>query len=115
MRKNRFSIRAVLVIVFISWILGSIVAAQKNSGDTVRSITLPGIDVEIRAGEGRDKTALHCSICHSLDYITNQPGFPAERWTAIVQKMVKVYGALLNEEESKTIADYLGVNYGTEK
>jgi hypothetical protein len=115
MKKGRFPVLAIGMMVLSFWILGGLVAAQKNPGDTVRSITLPGINIELRAGAGKDKTVLHCSICHSLDYITNQPGFPAERWAVIVQKMIRVYGAPLNEEETKVIVDYLGARYGPEK
>ena len=37
-----------------------------------------------------------CSLCHSVDYITTQPpGKDLAFWTAIVNKMIKVFGAPL--------------------
>jgi hypothetical protein len=42
-----------------------------------------------------------------------QPAFPRATWTAEVNKMIKVMGAPINEEDAKTIINYLGTEYGT--
>jgi hypothetical protein len=51
-----------------------------------------GLKIDLKAGPGREKRAGYCSVCHSLDYITTQPGFAKEKWSEIVAKMVKVFG-----------------------
>ncbi len=82
---------------------------------TVHSMELPVIQTQLKPGPGLDKVSTLCNICHSLDYITMQPPFPRATWTAEVNKMIKVMGAPINEEDSKTIIDYLATNYGTGK
>ncbi len=43
---------------------------------------------------------------------TMQPAFPADKWSAIVHKMIVVFGAPVNEDDSRTIINYLSKNYG---
>ena len=80
---------------------------------TVRSITLPVVPTELKAGDGREKVETLCAICHSLDYITMQPKFTRAQWTATTNKMIKVMGAPIGEDDARKIIDYLVVNYGT--
>jgi mono/diheme cytochrome c family protein len=80
---------------------------------TKKQITLPPEKVDLKSGQGMDKAATYCIICHSTEYITMQPKGTKAQWTASVNKMIKVYGAPLNEEDAKVIADYLAANYGT--
>jgi mono/diheme cytochrome c family protein len=77
-----------------------------------RSITLPPSQVDLKPGTGMEVTRSYCSICHSLDYITTQPKFPLARWQAEVTKMIKVYGAPVNEPNAKLIAEYISHAYG---
>jgi mono/diheme cytochrome c family protein len=80
---------------------------------TKKEITLPPERVDLKPGQGMDKAAIHCLVCHSADYITLQPKGTKAQWTANVNKMIKVYGAPIKEADAKVIADYLAVNYGT--
>ncbi|HTR44640.1 MAG TPA: hypothetical protein VMH06_02935 [Thermodesulfovibrionales bacterium] len=84
-----------------------------GSQDPVHSITLPAVRTELKSGDGREKTETFCAICHSLDYITMQPKFSKAQWTGTVNKMRKVMGAPINEDDAKKITDYLAVHYGT--
>ena len=84
---------------------------QDKSG--IHSITLPVIEVTLKPGPGVDKVRTLCNICHSLDYITMQPALPGATWSAEVNKMIKVMGAPINEENAKIISEYLSVQYGT--
>ncbi len=84
-------------------------SAEKGS---VRSIELPVIQVPLKPGTGMEKASTLCNICHSLDYITTQPEFPRAQWTATVNKMIKVMGAPINEDDAKTIINYLVAAYG---
>ena len=99
-----------LMTIVISAVAGFTYAAPENSDHT---IVLPEIRVELRPGEGKDRTEILCNICHSLDYITMQPKVPRAQWAATVNKMIKVMGAPIKEDDAKKIIDYLVANYGT--
>ena len=61
---------------------------------------------------GRDKTTA-CGACHSLDYIPMNSRFlDLAGWTAVVNKMIKVYGAPIPPEDVEAIAGYLAQSYG---
>jgi mono/diheme cytochrome c family protein len=62
----------------------------------------PGPNLEIVQG--------NCGACHSADYIVTQPQGPAFKkafWEAEVTKMIKVYGAPIDEADVPKIVDYL--------
>jgi sulfite dehydrogenase (cytochrome) subunit B len=66
----------------------------------------PGPDVEVVQG--------NCTACHSVDYIQTQPrgpGFKKAFWQAEVTKMIKVYGAPIDEKDVGKIVDYLAATY----
>lgn len=57
-----------------------------------------------------------CAICHSADYISQQPpGMNQAQWTAEVRKMEHAYAAPLSDVEVNQIGEYLAVTYGTAK
>jgi hypothetical protein len=90
----------------------SMADADKNM---VHSITLPVMEVHLKPGPGLDKVSTLCNVCHTLKYITMQPPLPKSTWSAEVHKMIKVMGAPINDEDAKTIIDYLNTAYGTGK
>jgi hypothetical protein len=52
-------------------------------------------------------------MCHSLDYIPmNSVFLDRKGWEASVNKMVKVMGAPISEQDAAVITDYLARNYG---
>ena len=60
-----------------------------------------------------DKVEANCQACHSLAYIPmNSPYLDAAGWTAEVTKMIKAFGAPIDDADAKAIADYLAKNYG---
>jgi sulfite dehydrogenase (cytochrome) subunit B len=70
--------------------------------------------VALKDAPGRDAVEQNCGACHSLDYIgTNSPFPNATLWEAEVQKMIKVFGAPIEDADAKTITDYLAKNYGS--
>jgi mono/diheme cytochrome c family protein len=92
---------------------GSTVGAEGLiTNGSVRSITLPPSQVELKPGTGMETTRGYCSVCHSLDYITTQPKFPLAKWQAAVTKMIKVYGAPITESNAKVIVEYITTAYG---
>jgi len=80
-------------------------------------IALPAAAAEqqitLKKADGLDKVEANCQACHTLAYIPmNSPFLNAAGWTAEVGKMVKAYGAPIDDADAKAIADYLAKNYG---
>jgi cytochrome c5 len=102
--------KKIILFLILLAVAGFAYAGPKES---VHSIELPTVTTELKAGEGKDVTERFCSVCHSLDYITMQPIFTRAQWTAVVNKMIKVMGAPIPEENVKIIEGYLTTSYGT--
>jgi mono/diheme cytochrome c family protein len=70
--------------------------------------------VPLKNAPGRDTVEQNCGACHSLDYIRMNSPFPsAKLWEAEVTKMIKAFGAPIEDADAKTIIDYLAKNYGS--
>ena len=70
--------------------------------------------VELKKAPGLDKVEANCAACHSLDYIPMNSPFPnAALWDAEVTKMIKAFGAPIDDADAKAIGDYLKKNYGS--
>jgi mono/diheme cytochrome c family protein len=77
-------------------------------------ITLPEETATFKPGTNRDVVMNNCTACHSSDYIQTQPRgpkFKKDFWTAEVNKMIKVYGAPIDDADIGKIVDYLTENY----
>jgi hypothetical protein len=75
---------------------------------------LPDKAVEFKPGPIVDIVKNNCTVCHSADYIQTQPRgpkFKKDFWQAEVNKMIKVYGAQIEEADIGKIVDYLTANY----
>lgn len=85
--------------------LAVLVAPPGAAADTEGSIHL-------KDAPGREVTAGHCALCHSLEYIpANAPAMDRAGWQKTVQKMRQRFGAPISDEEAKVILDYLGTSY----
>jgi mono/diheme cytochrome c family protein len=70
--------------------------------------------VTLKDGPGREVVLNNCAACHSLDYIQmNSPFLDRKLWDAEVTKMIKVFGAPIDDADAKAITDYLAKNYGS--
>ena len=70
--------------------------------------------IALKKAPGLDKVEANCAACHSLDYIPMNSPFPnAALWDAEVAKMIKAYGAPIEDADAKAIAEYLKKNYGS--
>ena len=79
-------------------------------------IALPAAaaDVQLKKGPGLDMVEANCQACHTLAYIPmNSPFLNAAGWSAAVTKMIKAFGAPIDDADAKAIAEYLAKNYGT--
>jgi mono/diheme cytochrome c family protein len=93
-------ITALLCVAFAAAVASSAFAEEKP--------------VELKQAPGLDKVEANCAACHSLDYIIMNSPFPkAAVWDAEVTKMIKAYGAPIDDEDAKAIAEYLKKNYGS--
>jgi hypothetical protein len=81
------------------------VPAKEEAG--VRSIELPAVAADLPPGPGRDSITGACAFCHSNRYITLQPRFTRQQWTAEVDKMRKTYGAPLTDPQAAEAVEYL--------
>lgn len=65
----------------------------------------PGPSLEVVQG--------NCSACHSSDYIATQPPMKDKKafWQAEVTKMIKIYGAPIDDADVGKIVDYLATTY----
>ena len=65
----------------------------------------PGPNLEVVQG--------NCSACHSSDYVATQPQMKDKKgfWQAEVTKMIKVYGAPIDDADVGKIVDYLAATY----
>ena len=77
-------------------------------------ITLPPDNpyAELKPGPGVEVTSTACTLCHSRDYIVEQPRGGVEQWQAVVTKMRQVFGAPISEPDARTIIEYLATAYG---
>jgi len=79
---------------------------------SVRSITLPHFEPDLPVATGRDEFMVVCVSCHSPRYVTMQPLFPKRQWEETVDKMVKVYGAQMDQGQRQSIVGYLVTIHG---
>ena len=69
--------------------------------------------IKLKQAPGVDKVEANCGACHTLAYIPmNSPFLKPAVWDAEVTKMIKAFGAPIDEADAKTIAEYLKKNYG---
>jgi mono/diheme cytochrome c family protein len=75
---------------------------------------LPEETAAFRPGPNLDVVKNNCTGCHSADYISTQPqgaNYKKNFWQAEVTKMIKVYGAPIEEADVGKIVDYLAATY----
>jgi sulfite dehydrogenase (cytochrome) subunit B len=66
----------------------------------------PGPDLEVAQN--------NCTACHSADYIATQPRGPKYKkdfWQAEVNKMIKIYGAQIDDADVGKLVEYLAATY----
>jgi len=67
----------------------------------------------LKPGPGMEEVANNCGACHSLDYPLMNSGFlDAKGWDAEVTKMIKAFGANIDEADAAKIKAYLATHYG---
>jgi mono/diheme cytochrome c family protein len=78
------------------------------------SYTLPDETAAFKPGPNLEVVQNNCTGCHSADYINTQPRgpkFKKDFWQAEVTKMIKLYGAPIDDADVGRIVDYLAATY----
>jgi mono/diheme cytochrome c family protein len=105
---RRLALASLLATATISALgLGAVIAAPV-------SYKLPDETAAFKPGPNLEVVQSNCTGCHSADYIATQPRGPrykADFWRAEVNKMIKVYGAPVNEADVPRIVEYLAATY----
>ena len=74
------------------------------------SYTLPEETAAFKPGPNLEAAQNNCTACHSADYVNTQPRgpkFKRDFWRAEVTKMIKVFGAPIDDADAAKIVDYL--------
>ena len=78
------------------------------------SYALPEETAAFKPGPNLDVVKANCAACHSADYVQTQPRgekFKKDFWQAEVTKMIKVYGAPIDDTDVAKIVEYLAATY----
>jgi mono/diheme cytochrome c family protein len=98
--------RTVLLAIALAAGIGAVTAAPVN-------YKLPDEIAAFKPGPNLDVVQANCGACHSADYIHTQPPMKDKKgfWQAEVTKMIKVYGAPIEDADVGKIVDYLTAAY----
>jgi sulfite dehydrogenase (cytochrome) subunit B len=92
--------RPIFVLLAMAWIAAQVAAEE--------------MPVRLKKAPGLDKVESNRGVCHSLDYIQMNSPFPnAALWDAEVTKMIKTFGAPIEDADAAAIKAYLSQNYGS--
>jgi hypothetical protein len=93
--------------------ISTLVGSEFLSAEPI-AYALPDETVEFKPGPNLEAAQINCTGCHSADYILTQPRgpmFKTDFWQAEVTKMIKVYGAPIDDADVSKIVDYLSQTY----
>jgi sulfite dehydrogenase (cytochrome) subunit B len=103
--------------LFLALLLASAAIAGSSVGSSSAapvSYKFPEETAAFKPGPNLDVVKNNCSGCHSADYIQIQPRGPKYKkdfWQAEVTKMIKIYGAPINDADVPKIVEYLAATY----
>ena len=103
-------------LLLASLLVGAAIAASSFGAVTAAPVNykLPGETAAFKPGPNLDVVQNNCTACHSADYVNTQPRgpkFKKDFWQAEVTKMIKVYGAPIDDADVPKIVDYLTATY----
>jgi sulfite dehydrogenase (cytochrome) subunit B len=99
---------------FAAMMVGVCGSGLIEAGAKPISYKLPNETVAFKPGLNVETAQNNCTACHSADYVQFQPRgpkFKEDFWRAEVTKMIKVYGAAIDEADIGKIVDYLTRTY----
>jgi sulfite dehydrogenase (cytochrome) subunit B len=101
-----------LALLVATAAIAGVVFSSANAAPV--SYTLPDQTAGFKPGPNLEVVQNNCTACHSADYVNTQPRgpkFKKDFWQAEVTKMIKVYGAPIDDADAAKIVDYLAATY----
>lgn len=106
--------RVVITCLLGATVLAGIAYAPFMAKAKPVTYVLPEETAAFKPGPNLEVVQNNCTACHSADYIKTQPRgpkFKTDFWHAEVMKMIKVYGAPIDEADVDKIVEYLSQTY----
>jgi sulfite dehydrogenase (cytochrome) subunit B len=105
--------RTLLLIVALAFGLGLLAVNPIPVTAVPVNYQTPPETAVFRPGPNLEVVQGNCTACHSADYISTQPLMKNKKdfWQAEVTKMIKVYGAPIDDADVGKIVDYLAATY----
>ncbi len=102
------------LVLFLT--VGAIAALSLGRAVTAAPVNykLPEETAAFKPGPNLEVVQNNCTACHSADYVSIQPRgpkFKKDFWQAEVIKMIKVYGASIDDADVPKIVEYLAATY----
>ena len=97
------------ILLLAALAIAGVVAASAAPVD----YKLPEETAALKPGPNLEAAQNNCTACHSADYIKTQPVMTSKKdfWQAEVTKMIKVYGAPIDDADVPKIVEYLTSAY----
>jgi len=111
---KRFTLCALTLTAFGGLMVGIGGSGPSDADAKPISYKLPEDTSTFKPGPNVEVVKNNCTACHSADYVQIQPRgpkFKEDFWRATVTKMIKVYGAPIDEADAGKIVEYLTKTY----
>lgn len=111
---KRSTLAALTLTSLAGLLIGISGSGLSEAGANPASYKLPGETAAFKPGPNLEIVQKNCTACHSADYVQTQPRgakFKEDFWRAEVTKMIKVYGAPIDEADVGKIVSYLAQTY----
>ncbi len=106
--------RALMTPGFSVGLAAIAILALGSAGAAPIAYQLPEETATFKPGPNLEVVQNNCTACHSADYINTQPRgpkFKKDFWQAEVTKMIKNYGAPIEDADVGKIVDYLAATH----
>ena len=105
-----------LTLLTLTGVVALAIAGSGLAGVSAKPVSykLPDETAAFKPGPNLEVVQNNCTACHSADYVKTQPQgpkFKKDFWQAEVTKMIKVYGAPIEDADVGKIVDYLAATY----
>ena len=106
--------KAMTVLLSVPAIVAVIAVVSGPARSKPVKYKLPDETAAFKPGPNLEVVQNNCTACHSVDYVKTQPQgpkFKKDFWQAEVTKMIKVYGAPIDDADVGKIVEYLTQTY----
>ena len=103
-------------LIVLSSVVAAVVGGYGIVAAGAKPVTykLPDETAAFKPGPNLEVVQNNCTACHSADYVAIQPRGPKYKkdfWQAEVNKMIKTYGAQIDDADVGKIVEYLAATY----